>query len=131
MSQPLLSGAQIKSAPDLKEEIVEVPEWGGSVRLVQMTAAESGEFSKELHTLSGEDSGMFLMLVYSAKNEEGVRILTIDDVPELKKKNVNVLIRLQRKALELNSWGKEGLERLKNDSGVAPIVATPTPSAAD
>jgi len=128
MSQPLLSAAAIKAAVDRKEETVEVPEWGGSVRLVQMTAAESGEFSKELKTLAGEESGMFLMLVYSARNEQGERILTIEDVPALKEKNINVLIRLQRKALELNSWGREGLEKLKNDLGVARIDATPSPS---
>lgn len=128
MSQPLLSAAAIKSAVDLTEETIEVPEWGGSVRLVQMTAKESGEFTKELRTLQGEESGMFLMLVYSAKDEQGNRVLTGEDVEELKKKNINVLIRLQRIALRLNAWGREEQIAIKNGSSVAEIAATPSPS---
>lgn len=128
MSQPLLSAAAIKAAPDRKEEIVEVPEWGGYVRLVQMTAAESGAFRKELQTLEGDESGMFLMLVYSARNEQNDRIFTVEDVPALKEKNINVLIKLQKKALEINAWGREQLDALKKDLSVAETVATPSPS---
>jgi hypothetical protein len=113
MTQTLLSADQIFAAEDLSEETVEVPEWGGAVRLVQMTAAESQSFSKHMMSVQHTDDGMFLMLVYSARNAERERIFTVEDINKLRLKSVNVLARLQSVALRLNNMGKEGMEALK------------------
>lgn len=115
MPSTLLTAAQIRDAVDLKEDTIEVPEWGGSVRLVQMTAAESLEMSKLMDVQSNAEDGIFLMLVFSAKDAEGNRVFTLEDVLELKKKNFNVLNTLQRAAIALNKNGIAEKAVLKKD----------------
>jgi len=115
MTQTLLSAASILDAEDLSEETVDVPEWGGAVRLCQMTAEETREFTKHMSTIQGEEDGMFLMLVYSARDVERKMIFTVEDVARLRKKNINVLNRLQRIALRLNKMGDAGEAALKKD----------------
>ncbi len=120
MSQPLISASRIFEAEDLAEHIEEVPEWSnedgtpGRLRLVQMTAAEN----IELTTLVGESKetivdGMFLILVYCAKDEEGKRIFTKEDVVKLREKNFHVINRLQQLCLRLNKTGAAEEETLK------------------
>lgn len=111
--QTLLSKSQIFAAKDLKEETVPVPEWGGSVRLVQMTARESAEFSKKMETTDGGNIGIYLMLVYAAQNADNTRVFTEEDIEHLKDKNMNVLILLQQKALDLNGMSVEAKAALK------------------
>lgn len=115
MSQPLLSAASILAAEDLKEENVPVPEWNGNVRLMQLNAEESTAFTKEMSTIEGAENGMYLMLIYCARDAEGKRIFTLEDLPALKKKNITVLNRLQLIALELNGMSVRGQAALKKD----------------
>jgi len=110
MPQTLLSAAQILAAEDLSHEDHEVPEWGGTVRLQQMSAEESMAFTKELKEVNaaageGQNLGMFLMLVHSARYLDGKRIFTVADLPGLKRKSIDVLNRLQRITLKLNKMG--------------------------
>ncbi|KKL90251.1 hypothetical protein LCGC14_1906550 [marine sediment metagenome] len=121
MSQPLLSASRILEAEDLAEHIEEVPEWPnedgspGHLRLVQMTAAEN----IELTNLVGESKetiidGMFLILVYCAKDEEGKRLFTKEDVVKLREKNFHVINRLQQLCLKLNNTGAKEEADTKN-----------------
>ena len=130
MPSTLLSAAAIKAAK-LRYEDVEVPEWGGTVRIQQMSALESMEFSEEAAELKKKHNrsvGLYLMLVYSARDEQGQRIFAVDDIPFLMEKGIAVLNRLQMIALRLNRSGVEEKEVLKKDLSVAQIDATLTPS---
>ncbi len=123
----LLSAASILAAEDIKFEVVEVPEWGGSVYLQQMNAEETRAFSKLMQTTVNEENGMFLMLIHSARTgKDGELVFTIEQLPELRKKNFDVLLRLQRIALRLNKMGAEGQEALKKDLSEAATVASPS-----
>lgn len=126
MPQTLLSAVAILAAADLAHEDVEVSEWGGTIRIQQMSAEESSRFTDELTTLGGSRNGMYLMLIYSARDAEGNRLFTNEQIDEIKKKNINVLNRLQLVALNLNKMTPAGRDELKNVSGVAEIAATPT-----
>ena len=135
MSQPLLSASAIRDAKDLAEEVVEVPEWGGSIRLVQLNAAESIELTKALATLTGADNGMFIMIASCARDSEGARVFPMPaDQPEvvaetlalLKTKNMQVLNRLQMVCLRLNKMGGAELAALKKDLSVTASDVTPT-----
>lgn len=107
MTQTLLSRSQVLEAVDLSSEDIEVPEWGGTIRLQQMNAEESSAFSKSLdeHNARGGQNGMYLMLIHSARDLEGNLLFTEEDLPALKKKSIDVLNRLQRIALRLNKMG--------------------------
>lgn len=112
--QTLLSAASIIAAKDIEEEIVEVPEWDGSVRLVQMNAEETTAFTRDLNTKPATgDDGMYLMLIHSARDAEGQRIFTMEDLPALRKKSINALNRLQMIALRLNKMDATGRAALK------------------
>ncbi len=115
MSQPLLSAASILAAKDLAEEIVAVPEWGGDVRLVEMNAHEATEFSDKLELIKGQKDGMYLMLIYSAKDADGNRLFKNEDIDALRAKSMDVLNRLQLLALRLNKMDAKSKAALKKD----------------
>jgi hypothetical protein len=48
-TQPILTAAELTSIP-LLAELVEVPEWGGSVYVRELTAAERDAFEAEFYT---------------------------------------------------------------------------------
>lgn len=128
MPSTLLSRQAILTAKDLGYEDVAVPEWGGTVRIQQMNAEESTAFSTHLNTLTGEKLGMYLLLVFSARDEQGKLIFTAEDVPALKTKNLDVLNMLQHVALRINKMDAASKAVLKKDSGEGVIAAMPTPS---
>jgi len=55
MSEGLLTKEKIMSTPDLAEKIVEVKEWGGSVKLRALNGKERDEFESYLITNPGKD----------------------------------------------------------------------------
>lgn len=130
MSQSLLSREKIIAANDLKHEDVPVPEWGGTVRITQMDAGTSLEFNEAMRVSkeAGQKHGIFLMLVFSARNEQGERILTVEDLPALMGKSMNVLTRLQAVALRMNKMGEEGKAELKKDLAEMATGASSTDS---
>lgn len=113
MPQTLLTRDKIKNAKDLKHEDVDVPEWGGKIRLKQMNAGETNAFTAALATTKTKGAGMYLMLVYSARNEAGELIFTEEDLEWMVEKNIDILNILQRKALALNKMTPAGEAALK------------------
>jgi hypothetical protein len=113
----LLSATSVLDAPDLKEEIVEIPEWPadgapGKLRLLEMDAERTQLFTTAMET-HGVD-GMSVILIFCAVNEDGALLFTMDDLARMRKKNFRVLDRLQRICLRLNGMGAEGRAILKN-----------------
>lgn len=103
----LLTAAAVLDAADLIVEEVEVPEWPnpgttepGIIRLKQMDAERSAAFTKEVNEHG--DDGMFIILAFSAVDEQDNLIFTIDDIARLRKKNFRVLSRLQDICLRIN-----------------------------
>lgn len=113
MSQPLLSASNILDAEDLSYRDIDVPEWGGMIRLNQLNAEETTAFTDEMDTIQGTKDGMYLMLIHCARDAEGNRIFTKEDLPRLRKKSIRVLNRLQRIALEINQMDEQGEVALK------------------
>lgn len=107
-----LSAEDILGADDLKSQEVEVPEWGGVVRLRPM----SGEEALKLVELSGTDrTGAALRVVaLCAVKEDGSRLFTDEQIVALRAKSAAALLRLQKKAMELNSLVEEGQVEAKN-----------------
>lgn len=121
MTQPLLSAAQIFSAADLAFEVVELPEWNGSIRVVEMSAADSVLFSGIMDATKNE-LGMYLIIVFTARDDDGNRLFAGDTVDEimphieaLKKKSIHVLMRVQQAALRVNKMGVKEQAVLKKD----------------
>lgn len=111
MSKKILSAAEILAASDITPIEVEVPEWGGTVRLRPLSAAEALAFTNSM-TKTTNDSVRLLAL--SAVDEAGKTIFTDKDIERLSQKALKPIMRLQDAALELNGLKKEAQTQAKN-----------------
>lgn len=116
----LLDRKAIFGATDIKTQDVEVPEWGGSVRVRQMTVAERNEFVRR----SSDDqvSGIGTWLVATlAVDDKGAPLFTSEDIAELEKKNFRNLDLVAKAIMQVNGLGEKEVEEAAKNS-------TPIPS---
>lgn len=115
----LLSKESILAIDDLPFRDVEVPEWGGSVRVRTMTGGERDEFEASLYEKQGDE------LVYKREHfrakllarciadEKGDLLFRAGDIEKLSRKSAKALNRLFDAAQELNAISKEEQEAIK------------------
>ena len=87
----LLSRDDIFAADDLKYDEVEVPEWGGSVRVRGLTGTERDSFESSLIDAKRDamklDNVRAKLVAKCAVDENGARLFTDADVRELGRKS--------------------------------------------
>lgn len=113
-----LSRGDILGADDLDIEPVEVPEWGGTVYIRQLTGAEREAFEDE--TLTGDPSDPEVvrtrlrerLLVKTLCGPDGDRLLEDGDEDELAEKSGDVIGRLFQVSQEINGMTPEAVEEL-------------------
>jgi hypothetical protein len=103
----LLTRDDILTKLDRVTTDVEVPEWNGTIRLGSISADTLLKF-RDLQNRKekGEDveSEMVgVVLAGSILNEENVEIFTRENIPQLMRKNPEVIMRLFVKSMELNN----------------------------
>lgn len=104
----------IVAANDLGVVAEQVPEWGGTVYIRQLPADESLALFEKVKA-AGETSGLFLLLAAVLVTESGQKLVTDDaHMERLKKKSPKVLIRLQKRALDLQGWTAAAQAETKN-----------------
>lgn len=104
-----LSKDQILGAVDFNFVEVEVPEWGGSVRIRGLSAAERDQFEARLG-VSQDLTNMRARLVVSCLvDDDGNRIFKDSEASELGKKNAAVLTRLFDEVRNLSGMSDEAL----------------------
>jgi hypothetical protein len=109
-----LSRKEINAVKDLRSETVDVPEWGGEVRIIQLTfAAAQGMFTKEVE---GFDPRLRLIAACLV-DDDGAPIFSEQDLGELGSKNAEVIARLWKKCVEINGM------TLKSDGAESPKSA--------
>ena len=123
----ILSKDAILAADDLKYEDVEVPEWGGSVRVRSLTGSERDEYEASLLVGKGKDKDINFqnararMIYLSAIDEEGGRLfIKAGDVVAIGKKNANALDRVFSVCQKLSGMRKEDMDELLGNSETAP-----------
>src|SRR3546814_3219346 len=113
----LLGKQQINAAVDRKWEDVEVPEWGGEVRLMELSAADRGYIEAGSVVANGQNPQLKFesLKVYREKlvgmsmvDENFERLYTNKDIAagELGKKDGAVIERLAAKVQELSGMGR-------------------------
>ena len=119
----MLNKDQILKADDLKTSIEDVPEWGGKVKIKQMTGSERDAFEQATYRKNGKDyevnmKDMRARLCASCIiDDKGVRIFDDADIVELSKKSAIVLDRLFTACQELNSLSQKDVEELGKELG--------------
>lgn len=114
-----LSRAAILEKDDRKKVTVEIEEWGGEVVVASMSARERLEYEALLARYqAGEKEVDFIgfLVVSCLFDGDGKKLFTIDDLEPLKDKNPAVLMRLFRKAAELNVLTTEAAEEQAGNS---------------
>lgn len=125
---PVLGRAQILSAADLKQERVDVPEWGGEVIVQELSAAAAVKFmamsmsAVDLETRAIRNaSEMFDLYVWVAAHaivdEEGNRLFEGDEgVAALARKKLDPVRRIAEVAMNLSGLQRKAAEDVKKKS---------------
>lgn len=101
---------------DLRE--VEVPEWGGSVYVGEMTAAERDRLEDDTYDLDerGQMSGLSMVgyrarvLALTLRNEDGERVFDYEDWRKIADKAAKPVDRVFEVATEINGLSEEDIE---------------------
>lgn len=112
-----LSKAEILSANDLPSEDVDVPEWGGVVRIRTMSGTERDAMEQSLLGPDGKPTrntrGLRARVVaLTAIDEEGNRLFTEGEAEQLGTKSAAALSRLFDAAAKLNGLTSSDVEQL-------------------
>lgn len=105
----LLSRNAILQAKDGKTKDVDVPEWGGTVRVRTWTVAERNQFHDKSKAEEGLKTSAWLVALL-AVDEAGAALFTLEDVIGLEKKSPRALDALVSGIFELNTGGKAAVE---------------------
>lgn len=105
-----LTREDILQAQDLPVETVDVPEWGGTVRVRAMNAEEALQYSKlkverdEKGVPTGANEKLFMaaLVALSVVDEIGNRLFTVGDAEALAEKNGAAVSRLFEAANRLS-----------------------------
>lgn len=114
----LLNKAAILGAEDLKHEDVEVPAWGGTVRVRAMTGAERDEFRAAIQSEDGVPVGKFSVALLAATliDEAGARLFTMEELDQLAEKSAVSIDKPAAVAMRLNGLGGGAIEEATKNS---------------
>jgi hypothetical protein len=117
----LLTREQILAARDVAARELDIPEWGGRIRLRAMTGVDRDEYMTALAAAqkAGEEGQrwhrlMALLVVLCAVDADGNRIFERDDAESLAAKSAAVLERISGEIQAINALGEAQVEQLGN-----------------
>ena len=128
----LLNRESILQADDLPKELVDVPEWGGSVYVRSLTGAERDRFESSMIKQRGKNQQMNLdnirakLAVLTVCDEEGKRIFSSADIDELSKKSAAALDRIFAVARRLSGLGEDDVKELAEGLKDDPLEDSPS-----
>jgi len=114
----LLNRDNILNAVDMTTEMVEVPEWGGSVMVKGLTGAERDRFESSIVERAGKKTKMNMsnirarMVALAVVDENGKRLFRYADVEALGQKSAAALDRIFDVAMSLSGMRDEEVEEL-------------------
>lgn len=120
----LLTRAAILAAEDIQFTDVECPEWGGVVRVRNLTAEARGEFIKqsmEIRNAKGKNKDAIdydvetKLVAMTAIDADGARIFSDDDVKLLAKKSSAPLVRCAKAAQKLSGLQPDAADEAGKD----------------
>lgn len=109
MERMMLTAEQILTAPDLEERIVDVPQWGGSVRIKAFSKAEQLEMRKAA-TIGGKidvDRVEVLMFIHGVIDPQ----FSEDQYEQLRQKSAGAIDLVLQAILEASGLTKEAMRQ--------------------
>lgn len=136
MTQILKAEDILQAAPVLVKELVEIPEWNGSIWVRELSAEERDDYSQSLvdtrqvgrktvvkPNFRNSDARMAVMCCV---DEEGKRMFKDSDAPRLGKQSSRALGRICEVCQRLSGMTKEDIEELTKNSSTAPSADSPS-----
>ncbi len=121
-----LTRADILSADDAEIREVDVPEWGGKVRIKSITGTARDAFEASLREGKGKNADVNLrnlrarLISLCVVDEAGKRMFQKEDVGRLGAKNAKPLDRLFDACKDLIGMSEEDVETYVEDFGESP-----------
>lgn len=109
----LLNRDDILAQDNLNTEDVSVPEWGGEVRVREMTASDRDTFEARFANTEGKANMNNVRAELVSKcvvDEEGNRLFTKEDMKKLADKSASAMDRIFQKTLELSGMSQDSQE---------------------
>ncbi|MBF0417208.1 MAG: hypothetical protein HQL86_03060 [Magnetococcales bacterium] len=108
-----LNRQQILDAQDLKTVDVDVPEWGGPVRIREFSGKDRDAFLTAAH--KRRDKGVIeltaLLVALAIVDDDGEEMFTEADIQTLNTKSAHALVRLEEEIRKLNRMNEEEAEK--------------------
>lgn len=116
----ILSRDEILAADDVVKELVEVPEWGGSVWVRTPTGAARDDFEASLLSSNGDARSKYRNIrarfcAQSICDDSGALLFSARDVEELGKKSAAALDRVFTVAQRLSGMTAEELKEIEGN----------------
>jgi hypothetical protein len=111
----LLSKEDIFGIDDRKSEIVDVPEWGGQVKIKTMSGSEKDAFEAQCIGPNGGTNMKHIrakLIAACVVDEEGKQMFTRDDIVKLGSKSAAALDRIFTAIQKLNAVSDEDVEEM-------------------
>jgi hypothetical protein len=118
-----LNRDQILHARDEQLEVVDVPEWGGRVRVRGMSGSQRDAFEESVFARDSSGDREFDGHDFKAKfvsrvivDEHGTRMFTSEDVGKLSQRSARALQRVFNVGARLSGMSKEDIRSLEGNS---------------
>ena len=122
----VLTRADILAAEDIDYEYLDVPEWGGTLRVRGMTGTERDRYDAESFIAGQKQGGTPLdefrvrRVAKCIVDDNGLRIFSDQDIAALGQKNGAVLDRIDDVIVRLSKVGEAAVEKEKADLKAVP-----------
>jgi hypothetical protein len=126
----LLTKEEILQAEDLPTEDVEVPEWGGTVRVRTLKGYERDKFEESITDQQGKTTRVIAehlrakLVALSVVDEDGTRLFDEQDVRRLSGKSAKALDRVFAVAQRLSGISNDDVEELVKNSSDGPSASS-------
>ena len=113
-----LTKEEILAAKDTKYEDIDVPEWGGKVRIKCMTGSERDAYEASLYELKGTEVKLnredmrAKLLARVLVNGQGKRLFADGEIKALGEKSAHALERIYMAAQRLNAISNDSVDLL-------------------
>jgi hypothetical protein len=114
VAKKVLTATEILDAPDIQVVDIDVPEWGGIVKLRPMSAEESIAYNEAVKA-GDRRHGAVILAATCLVDENGKQLFTEDQARGLVKKSLAALLRIQKVALRVNGFAEDEVKETKND----------------
>lgn len=128
-----LSKDAILKAMDLEYRDVAVPEWGGTVRIREMSAGDRQRFTMldaarvKAHENGEQTMGVEATIVsLSLVDASGARLFTDEEIVELERKSSHALKRVYAVAMEISAIDRKAAEEVAKNSETSQSEDSPS-----